>query len=280
MSVTSWTISGADDQPIVGNAHLPADSPRGSVIISHGFKGYKDYGFVPYLARQIAAAGFIAHRYNFSHSGMTDNFATFEKPQLFERDTWGKQITDLLAVNSAIADNTLPGAGLPCTWFGHSRGGVTTILAAAKAYDENLPALPHAIIPASSPDTSCRLDVEQRDLMRKLGHLSSPSARTGQNLRIGLPWLDEIEANPDAFDPTIAIARVLCPSLIIHGSADATIPPEAAQRLAQAAGDRARCEIIDGGSHTFDCPNPLDDDAAAPPQTQRLAQLVTTFLSA
>ena len=54
------------------------------MLIAHGFKGYKDYGMFPRLARVAAETGFVAHRFNFSHSGMTDRIATFEHPDLFD----------------------------------------------------------------------------------------------------------------------------------------------------------------------------------------------------
>ena len=67
MSVTQWTLPGVDDQPIYGNTHCPDGTPPvGVLVISHGFKGYKDYGFFPYLARAAAKRGLVAHRFNFS----------------------------------------------------------------------------------------------------------------------------------------------------------------------------------------------------------------------
>ena len=59
MSTTQWTLPGADGQPILGNTHVPDDSrgapPAGVLIVAHGFKGYKDYGFFPRLAQSAAA---------------------------------------------------------------------------------------------------------------------------------------------------------------------------------------------------------------------------------
>lgn len=271
MTVSRWTLTGADNQDILGDTHLPQGNPRGVVILSHGFKGYKDYGFMPYFAQRVADEGFIAHRFNFSHSGMTNNVATFERPDLFERDTWSKQIHDLLAVSEAAARGELPGDGLPQFWFGHSRGGVTTILAAAFGGE------PTGIIPAASPDSACRYSDEQRDLMMKYGYLDSPSGRTGQNLRVGLEFLKEIEADPDAYDPRQRITRVSCPILVIHGDADSTVDVSAARNLTKAAGINAKCEIIEGASHTFNCPNPLEGEP--PTATKQVADLMCEFIS-
>ena len=126
MSATNdWSIPGADGEAIIGNAHLPDGDPAGVVLLAHGFKGYKDYGMFPRIAQTLAEAGFLAHRFNFSHSGMTDAIKTFERPELFEKDTWNKQVFDWRQVDSAIRSGTLAGQGLPCVIFGHSRGGAT-----------------------------------------------------------------------------------------------------------------------------------------------------------
>ena len=103
-----WTLPGADGEAILGNAHRPDGEPVGVVIIAHGFKGYKDYGMFPRIAETMCDAGFIAHRFNFSHSGMTNTIETFERPDLFERDTWNKQVFDCRAVVAAINDGKLP----------------------------------------------------------------------------------------------------------------------------------------------------------------------------
>ena len=101
-TIPDWTLTGSDDQPIIGTTHRPEGAPRGTLIACHGFKGYKDYGFFPRLCRRAAEAGLIAHRFNFSHSGMTNRTETFEKPELFEKDTYSKQVADLQTVHAAV----------------------------------------------------------------------------------------------------------------------------------------------------------------------------------
>lgn len=271
-----WTLPGVDGQPIIGNTHLPASDPAGVLVLCHGFKGYKDYGFFPYLARRAAQAGLIAHRFNFSHSGMTDHIEKFERPDLFERDTWGKQMHDLRAVAAAIAEGTLAGRGLPVTWFGHSRGGVTVILTAANLQQADDALRPARVIAAAAPDEACHFSPETRELMRRQGYLDSPSTRTGQMLRVGVAWLDEIEADPEKFDLLAATKRLSCPVMVVHGTQDTTVPAACAKTLAAAA-RQGRLELIPGASHTFDCPNPPPEDGRMPAATVRLADDVMAF---
>ncbi len=247
----AWCIPGANGEVILGDVHVPDTEPRGVLVICHGFKGYKDYGFFPRLAEAASAAGMIAHRFNFSHSGMTNHVATFERPDLFERDTWGFQISDLESVIGAIRAGTLAGRDRPIVVFGHSRGGVTALLAVARGLDVA------GVIAAAAPDTCCNLDESQKAMLRRKGFLPSPSSRTGQELRVGRAWLDEIDADPPKFDPRLAIATIKNPVLLIQGDADETVPLSCAQALKAAAGDRVELLVIAGANHTFNAANPM-----------------------
>ena len=280
--VTRWTIEGSDGQPIYGNTHVPADGqPAGVMLLCHGFKGYKDYGFFPRLAGAAAEAGFITHRFNFSHSGMTEKIETFGRPELFERDTWGKQVADLRAVVAAIAGGRLVGGGLPQVWFGHSRGGVTVALSAARAFTEGADwaARPAGVVMASSPHRASTLSAELAGDLRERGRLPSPSSRTGQTLYVGKGWLDEIEADPDAFDPVKQIAGIACPILLLHGTGDETVSAASSEALRDAAGERADMHLIDGAGHTYNAPNPLPADDGLPPATAEMFDRVIGFAS-
>jgi len=272
-----FMLDGADDQPIYGDTHLPDGDALGIFVICHGFKGYKDYGFMPWLAARAVQRGFIVHRFNFSHSGMTNRIEIFERPDLFERDTWGKQIYDLHQVASAVRQQQLPGGELPMIWFGHSRGGVTAVLAANRAMQMYPGLMPVAIIVAAAPARSCSLDENARHLLRKNGYLDSPSSRTKQTLRVGRAWLAEQEADPQAFDPLLAAAHLSCPLLIVHGSMDATVPVEAAHAYARAAANRAELHIITNGNHVFNGRNPMPADQPPADQLVQMADVTLAF---
>lgn len=283
MRQVDWELAGSDEQPIYGTTHLPAGDAVGVLLICHGFKGYKDYGLMPHLAAAAAQQGLIAHRFNFSHSGMTRNTDTFERPDLFERDTFSRQVEDLWTVAAAADAGEIAGEGLPQVWFGHSRGGVTAICASGQRVSSLIFELglavpdPAGVVSAAAPDRANNLDEDQARMLRKAGRTASPSGRTGQMLYVGREWLEDIECNGDALDPGAMIRAGRRPVLIVHGEADTTVPVAAAHRLAKAAGERGQLQIIAGASHTFDCPNPLAWDEAPPPATQRLQALTCAF---
>jgi pimeloyl-ACP methyl ester carboxylesterase len=275
---TQWKIPGSDGEAIIGNVHLPASpAARGVMLLAHGFKGYKDYGMFPRLARTAAEAGFIAHRFNFSHSGMTDRIETFERPDLFERDTWNRQVHDLDAVIDAVTDGRLEGGGLPFVLFGHSRGGVTVLLTAGRrARDLHVPP-PAGVIAASAPSRCNVLTPDEQAAMLERGGIDSPSARTGQALRVGRAFLQEQLDDPEGHDVPALVARITCPVLLAHGRDDPTVPAACAAELGAVLGPNGTVRVIDGGDHVFNTPNPMDDDADPSPQLRTLLDAMTEF---
>ncbi|MEO0474436.1 MAG: alpha/beta fold hydrolase [Planctomycetota bacterium] len=272
IEATEWTIPGSDGQPIYGNTHQPNQTPIGILICCHGFKGYKDYGFLPLICHQAAKQGLVSLRLNFSHSGMTNRIETFERPDLFEQDRWGRQIEDLQAV---YTQSDLP-PDLPRAVFGHSRGGVTSTLFARHQSPNPMACL----ITAAAPDYACKLDDLVKDQLRAEGRLLSPSGRTGQDLYVGLDWLEEVERDPALYDPVLAAAQIKCPMLILHGDQDETVPLDCAHNLHKAATPNSELFVIPGANHVFNCPNPLDAQTPVEeltPQTRELIQRSVDF---
>jgi alpha-beta hydrolase superfamily lysophospholipase len=269
IKTTNWTVPGSDGHAIYGDTHWPEGGPIGVLICCHGFKGYKDYGFFPLLCDHAAARGLVAVRFNFSHSGMTNRVETFEHPELFEQDRWGRQVEDLRTV---YEHTNLP-ADLPRVVFGHSRGGVTSTLFAGRTAPEQLTGL----ITAAAPDYACKMDDLVRDQLRAEGRLLSPSGRTGQDLYVGLGWLEEIENDPEWFDPVRAAANIACPLLVLHGDADDTVAHACAKRLCEVA-TQSELAIIPGANHVFNSPNPLSVDTPADALPQATAELIERSL--
>jgi alpha-beta hydrolase superfamily lysophospholipase len=276
-TVTTFSIPGAEDETILGNTHLPTREPEGVVIVAHGFKGYKDYGMFPRIAATLADAGFIAHRFNFGHSGMTERIETFERPDLFERDTWNKQVADLRAVVEAVASGDLAGQALPYVLFGHSRGGVSVLLAAGRWGDDPSFPQPAGIITAATPSSCNPFSPQEQEHLLRVGSVSSPSARTGQELRVGRGFLQEQLDDPAAHDLLRVASNIRCAALIIHGSNDPTVPSECAYEIGRALGERANELIIDGADHVFKTPNPMPADAEPSPQLRQLLDAAVSF---
>ena len=278
--VNAWSIAGSDGEPIIGNCHMPAGipgGPLGVILIAHGFKGYKDYGMFPRIAQSMAGAGFIAHRFNFSHSGMTDNIETFERPDLFEKDTWNRQVFDYRAVIDAVANGNLEGAGMKYVMFGHSKGGVTALLTAGRFADDSSMVQPAGVVTASAPSQCNNLTPEMIEQLKSEGYLVSPSSRTGQDLRIGKNYLTQMEEDPARHDLLGMVRKFTCPLMIFHGEKDPTVPIDCATQISIEAGKKALLIAIEAADHVFNTPNPLPADQTTSPQLQTLLDRMAEF---
>jgi len=271
----SFELPGAAGETIRGYVHTPVGQGRLPVVLlAHGFKGFADYGFLPLLADRMAAAGFAVVRFNFSHCGITEDPATFDRPDLFERDTYGNQIDDTLALVAAIHDGALPMAarmdGERVGMVGHSRGGVTAILATG-ATD----AL-RVVVTLAAPD--CPLhDGQMRALILAQGRVASPSGRTGEMLYVGRPFIEDIDAAGDRYDLLKLLASFPRPFMAAHGQADETVSFQAAERLAAAhtTGPTERV-IVPGAGHTFDFKH---GQSGSTPALDAVAAKVIAFLA-
>jgi uncharacterized protein len=233
---------------------VPGERP--AVVICHGFKGFMEWGFFPYLAALLAARGFVVLRFNLSGTGMRPGDELVTDPDAFRANTYGREVAELLAVLEATGETLAPGRvdrgrlGL----FGHSRGGGDAILAAARPlWRERLRAL---VTWAAIADVD-RFTPAQKEEWRRQGEMTVVNARTGQRLALGPGMLAEIEEKRPDLDILAAAAAVRAPWLIVHGEEDESVPVEEGRRLAGRAGGEKELRIIPGASHTFGSRHPF-----------------------
>jgi len=226
---------------------------RPTVIICHGFKGFMDWGFFPYLAELLAERGFCTVRFNFSGSGMSPGDEIVTDPEAFRTATFSKDLRELRAVLEAVGRTIAPNRADPerVAILGHSRGGGTALLAAADS--ESL----RALVTWAAVATFDRMPAADRDRWRTAGEIPVVNARTGQELAIGSEVLDDLDDNAATLDLETAASRRSAPWLIVHGDEDETVPIAEARRLHQAASEPAKLQSIRGASHTFGVGHPF-----------------------
>jgi dienelactone hydrolase len=250
---TTHVLPGALGEILVDVRGGGRTSPRPAVIIIHGFKGFKDWGMFPHLAERLARAGYTAVAYNGSGSGVDDT-GEFVWPERFGRNTFSAELADLGSVVDALSRGELglvpPSAvGL----VGHSRGGGMAILQTAR--DPRVKAL---VTWAAIAHVSRWSDPAERAGWRTRGRLDVVNARTGQVLPLYLAVLEDVEANRrGSLDIEAAAQTIRVPWLLIHGSADTSVPPEEADRLISAADPAVlRAIRLEGAGHTFGAVHP------------------------
>jgi pimeloyl-ACP methyl ester carboxylesterase len=227
--------------------------PRNAIVVVHGFKGFKDWGFFPHLADRLARAGFTVVSFNFSGSGVGPDGQTFSEPERFGHATFGGDLTDLGAVVAALAAGELAGVPAPTALglFGHSRGGGVALLHARAN-----PAA-RAVVTWAAIGTTHRWGPETVERWRLQGRLPVTNQRTGEVLPLYPDVLDELEADgAGRFDIASAGAALRCPWLQIHGAVDETVPLREARELWERSGRRSQLMVLPHGSHTLGARHP------------------------
>lgn len=261
-------LTGADGGPLrvdVRSASRTGER-RPAVVICHGFKGFKDWGLFPKLAERLATAGFTAVSFNFSGSGVG------EGEEFDELDRWAHQrptadLADLATVVDYTASQGVPWIGL----VGHSRGGGFAILQAAR--DRRV----RALVTWAAIDHFLRWPEEDIARWRRDGKIDVINQRTGQVLPILRDALDDYEAHAEALDVVAAASRLTIPWLVVHGTADSTVPSETAVRLARASGSAGtELLLVEGADHTYGIRHPW---AGTTPDFDEVLERSTGFLS-
>jgi alpha-beta hydrolase superfamily lysophospholipase len=246
----------------------PAESSLGTVILCHGFKGFAHWGFFPYLAQTLAENGLTAITFDFSGSGIGRDRESFTEPEAFAGNTLSREQDDLeILVDYAKRRKLL---GRKFGLFGHSRGGGSAILFAAATDSDVSSLVTWAAI--SYPN---RWSSEDAVAWRRQGYADVTNSRTGQLMRMGMALLDDVELHGKTkLNMEGAAAKIRVPWLIVHGTADETVPSSEAERLHALSPGVSTLRLIEGANHGFDAKHPL---AEVPPVLEKVVLETVRF---
>lgn len=225
------------------------------IIYVHGFKGFKDWGFVPYLANYFSERGLCVVTFNFSHNGIGNNPTEFTEIDKFANNTISLEVSELNEVidyllNSKLGFEFNGKIGI----LGHSRGGAISLLTASSRKNINAVAL------WSSISKFDRFSERQKELWRKNGYFEVLNTRTNQLMRMNVTFLDDIETNAfSTLNLEKSVRNLTCPLLIAHGDQDLAVPIDEAEQIYEWA-NKSKTEFVKifGTGHTFDITHPFN----------------------
>lgn len=271
MSVSSFRVSGSQGSVIRGDIHVSDGHPRAGqatpvpvVVIVHGFKGFKDWGAWGPVAERFAANGLAAIRFDLSHNGVGEDGVDFSALELFETNSYSKEVADVEAVLAALHAGTLGpdvGPDAPVFLLGHSRGGADVLLVGSRGRSIR----PAGVVTwASISDVYPSWADDHRETWERGESIRIPNLRTKQLMPIGPVFYEDLVRNRAAFDLERAVhelARQRTPLCVIHGTADSSVPLRDGQTIAGWARDADhpvfQLHEIEGGDHTFGAVHPF-----------------------
>jgi dienelactone hydrolase len=255
-SLRPFRWAGADGGPLRGDIRS-AGGDRPAVVICHGFKGFKNWGYFPVIADRLARAGFAAVSFNFSSSGVGEDGETFSELDRFGHMTYSGRLADLDILLDALLEGAFGFRPSALGLLGHSMGGGIAILRAGR--DSSIRAL---VTWAATAHFGRLGHQDQVPEWRRTGKIDVMNQRTGQVLPLYTDVLDDLERNREALDVGRAAASVRAPWLIAHGTADESVPAEDA-RVLHAANPASELLLLENTGHTFGIKHPWSGSSVA-----------------
>lgn len=259
--------------PVRCDVRVPeGEGPFPTVVILHGFKGFKDWGMFPPTARRLAEAGLATVTMNASRNGVGEGLLEFTELEEFARNTPGREAADVGRVLDAIDSGEL-GPGLDANrigLLGHSRGGGVVTLVASR--DPRV----RCVVTWASIASFHRYTRRAIEGWRERGRLEVPNMRTGQVLWLDVEVLDDLEAHRDEYDLAAAAGRIRVPFLAVHGEQDEAVDAGDSEKLvARVAAEEKRVRVIPRTGHTFGAVHPWK--GPTPAWEEAVAETVAWF---
>lgn len=231
------------------------ETEKNAIIFVHGFKGFKDWGFVPYLSEYFFNNGFFVVTFNFSHNGIGSDKTEFTELEKFAKNTISLEVSELNEILDSLKSDQLGiefrgKIGL----LGHSRGGAVSLLTAGSRNNIDAVALWASISKFN------RYSERQKELWRKNGYFEVLNTRTNQLMRLNVSFLDDIEKNASgSLNLEKSVRNLNCPLFIAHGDQDLAVPIIEAEQIYEWS-DKEKTEFyrIFGTGHTFDINHPFN----------------------
>jgi pimeloyl-ACP methyl ester carboxylesterase len=271
-----FQIALAEGEVLRGDVWTPTSpSPDAAIVVCHGFKGFKDWGFFPYLCEELARrTDCLTVGFNFTGSGVEERLEEFTALERFGRNTFSRELEDLEIVLDGLTVGRLGDVRVPEArrfgLMGHSRGGATALLKASRRRQVQ------ALVTWAAVASLGRY----LELYAGRWEAGEPvfieNARTGQQMPLYRNVMDDLRANAERLDVQRAAAHLDIPYLIVHGSEDESVPLADGERLAMAAPE-ATLERIEGAGHTMGAGHPF---VGPNPHLERAIAVSATHLRA
>ncbi len=239
------------------------DAPRVPLLlILHGFKGFRNFSFLPWIAQSASQMGMMSVRMDFSLNGMNGTSWMVQDADAFARNTISREVDDAHDMLTALTSD-VAFAHVRERWdgrlfvIGHSRGGGIAQILTREMIDAEPNRLIRTVV-LNSVGTWNRWTPRQRDIWSHEGGMTFTNERTGQQLRMNMSYIDDLEQHAERLS-LINAARSCGESLhFVHAEADLTVPLAEIITLREASQCAAELSIITNTTHTFGMTHPIE----------------------
>lgn len=255
LDVACGTVRGDIRLPTARRSEVSeAGPPEIALVVCHGFKGFKDWGFFPAVCDELAMrVGCPVLSFNFSGSGVGSDLGTFSDRVAFATNTFSREVADLNAVLDGLEAGRLGEARLTppsrVGLVGHSRGAIPAVLVGSRRPEVRAVATWAGL---ARPGRYAELFPTDGDPNRPV---EIRNMRTGEVLPLHRDVLHDLEENRDRLDPLTALRSGGIPLLVLHGRHDEAVSLDDA-KLYATTGANTELMVLESTGHTFDVRHP------------------------
>jgi dienelactone hydrolase len=267
----SFEINLDDDLTIRGETKaIHDDNKKPILIVCHGFKAFKDWGFFPYITDWFAQRGFFTIHFNFSRNGV--NQTDFDELDKFADNTYSQDQMDLDAIVGHIKTGSLPQISQAdhnrIYLLGHSRGGANALIYSFDHSEIN------AVVTWNGSANPNLFDAAFEAEVMEKGIAYTENARTKQQMPIKAAFFNDLHKNSERFNIIHRFSSLHTPAMIIQGDKDFNRLLYGAGKLREAAPHQTHIRIA-GGTHTLGAMHPF---AGTTPYLEEALQKTYDFL--
>ncbi len=248
---------------IKGDLRLPQMAKSNPLIIfSHGFKGFRNWSFIPYVCERFAKSGYAVINLDYSLNGIADDVRQVYDDSVFRRNKVSVEVNDLSNLISLIENKSFNIKDLYSNWngeiylAGHSLGGAISILAAGKY---------SAVKKISLWASISKLDrntPRQKEIWKERGYNDISIASTGQKLHIDYSYIEDKDQSFPEGAIIKAMENLNIPVQIIQPGTDLSVKMQEALELKSTESNIRKREliVIEKTGHTFNCRHPFAEE--------------------
>ena len=258
MILKQFSIS-LGDGVLHGDLHYAGQTSCPILLIIHGFRGSKNWGFFPTIAEEFAQNGSIVLTWNMSLNGYSKNSQYIDQPDNFARNTITQEMVDTQSIiDSILQDDRIISGDIRSHWngdihvLGHSRGGGIGSLISAENPSIKKLALWNTI------SRFGRFTERQKKLWSETGTFPIDETEDGKVIAMNYTYISDLEFHGDEYSPLRAITEVSADILIVHAEQDMTVPIREAHAL-QEKSHSAHMHSIPQAGHIFGCTHPFTE---------------------
>lgn len=239
---------------------IPSSEKLKLTVYCHGFKGFKDWGFVPHVHDFFVTEDHAFLTFNHSHNGVKSR--DFDDLDSFSVNSVSQELRDMESIAFWLVNEGCELYSIhpeKISWLGHSRGGANVLLFASK-FPEYVDKVVTWAAVSNYQHLFRSLDIEKwkNDKIAYINNL-----RTQQQMPLDYSIYQDLLDHKSEYDVLSAIQKVNKPVLLIHGKLDDVVPFQQAEELFKACSHSVLIPVEDSG-HTFGCAHPMKDLSEAP----------------